>query len=241
MIYRFDTLASTSSGLAADADRLGHRDVYVTDNQSAGRGQRGNSWEAEPGRNLTFSILLKPRTVVASKAFAVSMVTALSIADVVAEHIGMEVSIKWPNDIYVGDRKICGILIENTFTGMNVDRSIVGVGINVNQRQYVSDAPNPVSMTMLTGGEYDLDTMLAEVTDRIIKDFEAYENAPDIAALTSRYRSRQWRGRGVWPWRDNLRGEVVEAAIESIAPDGMLTLATEPPRTFAFKEVSAVL
>lgn len=241
MIYRFDTLASTSSALATDADRLNHGDVYVTDCQSAGRGQRGNSWEAEPGLNLTFSILLRHRTVVASQAFAVSMLTAMSIADVIEAHIGKPVSIKWPNDIYVGDRKICGILIENTFTGMNVDRSIVGIGINVNQRQFVSDAPNPVSMVSLTGREYDLETLLAEVADRIIKDFDGYESAPDIAALTARYRSRQWRGSGEWPWRDNLRGDVVVAAIESIAPDGMLTLATEPPRTFAFKEVSAVL
>lgn len=241
MIYRFDTLASTSSALATDADHLNHGDVYVTDCQSAGRGQRGNSWEAEPGLNLTFSILLRPRTVVASQAFAVSMLTAMSIADVIEAHIGKPVSIKWPNDIYVGDRKICGILIENTFTGINVERSIVGTGINVNQQQFVSDAPNPVSMVSLTGREYDLETLLAEVADRIIKDFDAYESAPDIAALTARYRSRQWRGSGEWPWRDNLRGDVVVAAIESIAPDGMLTLATEPPRTFAFKEVSAVL
>lgn len=240
MIRRFDILESTSTAMIADAATLDHGDVYVTRCQTAGRGQRGNSWEAAPGMNLTFSLLLRPRTIVPAEAFAISMVTSLSIADSIGLITGREIRIKWPNDIYAGDRKICGILIENAF-GSHIDRSVVGVGINVNQDRFESDAPNPVSMRQLVGCDFDTEAILADVIGRILADFDAYESAPDIAALTARYRARQWRGSGVHPWRDNITGETVYASIASIAPDGILTLDTDPPRSYAFKQISAIL
>lgn len=236
----FDSLGSTNTAMAADAATLPHGTVYRAVAQTAGRGQRGNSWEASPGLNLTFSLLLRPRTVSPAEAFAVSMLTSLSIAGVLERHLDREVLIKWPNDIYVGDLKLAGILIENSFS-THIDRSIIGVGINVNQREFRSDAPNPVSMYQLAGREFDLDALQLEVAQAMTDDFDRYEAAPDPGALTARYRSRQWRGSGTHRWRDNLTGEILEAAIASIAPDGTLTLATEPPRSYAFKEISPVL
>lgn len=239
-IRLFDSLGSTNTAMAADAASLPHGSVYRALSQTAGRGQRGNSWEAAPGLNLTFSMLLRPHSVRPAEAFAVSMLSSLSIADVLQRHLGRQVLIKWPNDIYVGDRKLVGILIENAFSSA-IDHSIIGVGINVNQREFLSDAPNPVSMFQLSNRLFDLDALQLELAQTIVDDFDRYDAAPDILALTARYRSRQWRGSGIHPWRDNLRGEVVEAAIDSIAPDGTLTLDTTPPRSFAFKEVSAIL
>lgn len=239
-IRLFDSLGSTNTAMAADAASLPHGSVYRALSQTAGRGQRGNSWEAAPGLNLTFSMLLRPHSVRPAEAFAVSMLSSLSIADVLQRHLGRQVLIKWPNDIYVGNRKLVGILIENAFSSA-IDHSIIGVGINVNQREFLSDAPNPVSMFQLSNRLFDLDALQLELAQTIVDDFDRYDAAPDILALTARYRSRQWRGSGIHPWRDNLRGEVVEAAIDSIAPDGTLTLGTTPPRSFAFKEVSAIL
>lgn len=239
-IRLFDSLGSTNTAMAADAASLPHGSVYRALSQTAGRGQRGNSWEAAPGLNLTFSMLLRPHSVRPAEAFAVSMLSSLSIADVLQRHLGRQVLIKWPNDIYIGDRKLVGILIENAFSSA-IDHSIIGVGINVNQREFLSDAPNPVSMFQLSNRLFDLDALQLELAQTIVDDFDRYDAAPDILALTARYRSRQWRGSGIHPWRDNLRGEVVEAAIDSIAPDGTLTLGTTPPRSFAFKEVSAIL
>lgn len=238
-IRLFDSLASTNTAMTADCAALAHGTVYRALSQTAGRGQRGNSWEAAPGLNLTFSLLLRPRTIRPAEAFAISMLTSLSIADVLQRHLGREVLIKWPNDIYVGDRKLVGILIENSFS-TRIDRSVIGVGINVNQREFLSDAPNPVSMYQIAGHEFDLDALQAEVAQAMTDDFDRYEAAPDIAALTARYRSRQWRGSGLHRWHDNLTGEVIDAAIASIAPDGTLTLDTEPPRSYAFKEISPV-
>lgn len=242
IIRRFEALASTSTAIAADAATLPHGAVYTAHSQTAGRGQRGNTWEAAPGQNLTFSMLLRPVAIQPREAFSISMLTALSIADALEAMLpGRQVSVKWPNDIYVGDFKLCGILIENSFSGSSaVERSIVGIGINVNQRQFLSDAPNPVSMASLSGHDFDLDAVLESVTDRILDDLDAYTAAPDIEALTARYRARQWHGSGIHRWHDNLTGETIEAEIAGIAPDGMLTLATVPPRTYAFKEVSAL-
>ena len=120
IIKRFDSLASTNTAIAGDATSLPHGTVYVATAQTAGRGQRGNSWEAEPGQNLTFSILLRPTIIPPAESFAVSMLTSLSIVTVLSEWLKMDVRIKWPNDIYVGDQKICGILIENTFTSSGI-------------------------------------------------------------------------------------------------------------------------
>lgn len=236
----FDSLGSTNTAMAADAATLLHGSVYRAVSQTAGRGQRGNTWEASPGLNLTFSLLLRPRTVRPAEAFAVSMLTSLSIADVLQRHLGREVLIKWPNDIYVDDLKLAGILIENSFSS-GIDRSIIGVGINVNQREFLSDAPNPVSMYQLAGREFDLDALQLELAQTMTDDFDRYELAPDPIGLTARYRRRQWRGSGIHRWRDNLTGETLEAAIASIAADGTLTLATDPPRSYAFKEISPVL
>ncbi len=241
-IRRFPSIKSTNTAMAAEAGTLPHGAIFVTDDQTAGRGQRGNSWEAAPGENLTFSILLRPRTITPIESFTISMLTSLSIADALEAHLhGKHVMIKWPNDIYVDDLKLCGILIENSFMGRTIAHSIVGIGINVNQRQFLSDAPNPVSMANLADRHFDLHVLLNEVGQRILDDFDAYEDAPDIEALTATYRARQWRGTGIHRWHDVLRNETIEAEILSVAPTGHLTLATNPPRTFAFKELAAVL
>ncbi|MDE5927427.1 MAG: biotin--[acetyl-CoA-carboxylase] ligase, partial [Duncaniella sp.] len=144
-----DTLPSTSSYLAGIAADAPHGTVVMAREQTAGRGQRGNSWEAEPGCNITLSLLLRPEGLHPARQFVISQAVSLAIADLVSHFVAAPVSIKWPNDIYVDDRKICGILIENTITGTSIDRTIVGIGLNVNQTEFRSDAPNPVSMRQL--------------------------------------------------------------------------------------------
>jgi BirA family biotin operon repressor/biotin-[acetyl-CoA-carboxylase] ligase len=163
-LIALDSVPSTSSYLATIADTLPDGTVVVTREQTAGRGQRGNSWEAEPGANLTFSLLLRPEGVKAVEQFAISEAVALGIVTALQAYMpGVDVRIKWPNDIYANGRKICGILIENAILGTEIRRSIAGIGINVNQTVWRSDAPNPVSMAQLTGKTFDLDTLLTDV------------------------------------------------------------------------------
>jgi len=220
-----------------------HGTVIACRRQTAGRGQRGNTWEAAAGENLTFSVVLRPRAIAASRQFEISEIVSLAIVDVLRRHIGDGVSIKWPNDIYYRDLKICGILIENTVCGDDIVRSIAGIGINVNQEKFFSDAPNPVSMRQVTHTRYPLDSLLEEFANEIVGDFNRYESVQDFDALHSRYFASLWRGIGCWKWLDAASGEMFEAEIADVGPMGHITLSLPDgtERVYAFKEVAAVL
>lgn len=235
---------STNNMLASVATRFEHGTALAAHVQTAGRGQRGNRWESEPRKNLTFSVLLFPRGVVASRQFEISQVVALSVVKVLRSLLDTDdVCIKWPNDIYYRDKKLGGMLIENTLAGVSIDRSIVGIGINVNQTEFLSPAPNPISMAQIAGHEFDRDTVIEYLVTQIVNDFDAYEENPDAASLSARYRFMLWRSEGFWPYRDNINGDVFKARIAAVAPGGQLTLSTVTGtfRTFNFKEVSPVL
>ncbi|WP_295731122.1 biotin--[acetyl-CoA-carboxylase] ligase [uncultured Muribaculum sp.] len=238
-IVRLDSVPSTSSYLATVTDALPHGAVVIAREQTAGRGQRGNSWEAEPGANLTFSLLLRPEGIRADKQFGLSEAVALGIASTLQRHLpDSEVRIKWPNDIYAGNRKICGILIENSLLGSEIRRSIAGIGINVNQTEWRSDAPNPVSMAQIAGHSFQLDGVLEDTVSAIMHEFSL-----PAADRHARYMELLW-GRSGLTYRDSATGDVFRASIHSIAPDGMMTLAPSdgsPLRTYAFKEVAVIL
>ena len=157
MIYHFDITASTNDDARDEKYREG--DVVWADFQTAGRGQRGHEWHSRKGENLTFSAVLEPLFVPIAEQFSVSEVVALSLVDMLAEY-GIEARIKWTNDIYVGDKKLVGILIEHSLASTSLRRTIVGIGINVNQKEFDSALPNPVSMTQLLGKEFDLERVL---------------------------------------------------------------------------------
>jgi len=237
-----DSCGSTNTELAAMPDAP-HGFVVATREQTAWRWQRGNTWEAQPGANLTFSLLLRPGGIPAARQFEMSMLVSLGIADaldgLLAESGCAErIAIKWPNDIYIGDRKLCGILIENSLAGSAIGRAIAGIGINVNQRRFLSDAPNPVSLVEFTGRELPLEETLEKVVGAIVGEIDRYGSDGDGEALTGRYMARLWRRDGQWPFREQ-GGAVFTASIEAVAPDGTLTLSNG--RSYAFKEVAFVL
>lgn len=246
-IIELEETASTNSYLSAMAREGAHGLTVTARCQTAGRGQRGNSWEAEPGRNITMSVLLRPEGISPDKQFRVSEAVSVAIVNVLRRHLpGCDVAVKWPNDIYVGDMKICGILIENSVTSSSINHSIAGIGINVNQQSFVSDAPNPVSMAMLTGQSYQLRQLTEEFVTEILSEMENVRAGHE--ELHRRYLAMLWRREGYWPYTDNLRGERIMARIADVAPDGILTLALRPEgdsreehRRYAFKEVAALL
>lgn len=231
-----DCCSSTNTELAALADAP-EGTVVATHTQSAGRGQRGNSWEAEPGCNLTFSMLLRPVWLPIPRQFELSMVVSLAIADALSPYLPEPCIIKWPNDIYCGLRKLCGILIEHKLSGSTIDRSIVGIGINVNQTTFVSDAPNPTSLALETGRSYDLSALLREVTDTIARYVDAYAANPQPEALRRRYMARLLWTAGAHPFRD-AEGAFT-AHITDVDVDGTLTLSNG--RRYAFKEVAFII
>lgn len=243
-IIKLDHVPSTNSYLADISATAPHGLVVAAREQSAGRGQRGNSWESEPGCNLTFSMLLRPAHIDAREQFAISEAVAVAIVEVLRQHIpDIPVTVKWPNDIYVGSRKICGILIENSITGTAISHSVVGIGINVNQRQFISDAPNPVSIVNITDTETDLDELLIETSCEILSTFDSLCRRTMMSTLHRRYLSMMWRGEGYHPYIETATGTHFSAMIADVSPDGTLWLIDTNglKRSYAFKEVSYVI
>lgn len=132
--------------------------LVITPNQTAGRGQRGNGWEAEPGKNFTFSLILKPSMLAVKDQFYLNIFTSLALHDYLADKACPAVRVKWPNDIYVGTKKICGILVESQISGNKFSNVVVGIGLNVNQQKFGTDTAT--SLSVLAGKEFDLQTEL---------------------------------------------------------------------------------
>ena len=222
--------------------------AVVAEYQTAGRGCGSNSWESERGKNLTFSVLLHPTEIPADSQFRISEAVSVAIcetlercfrplspADSSPDSGEQEVTIKWPNDIYVGDRKICGILIENQLRGRLISDSIVGIGLNVNQTEFRSDAPNPVSVAQITGHKEDREALLQTFFQRLSATMEW---TPE--ALMDSYRQRLYRREGYHPFRDSLGA--FEGKVMNVLEDGRLVLldVEGKARTYAFKEVQFV-
>ena len=206
----------------------------VADYQTAGKGCGTNSWESERGKNLTFSVMLHPVEIPASGQFRISEAVSVALCTTLETYIYNKVEIKWPNDIYVGDQKICGILIENRLQGTTIMDSIVGIGLNVNQQTFRSDAPNPVSMYQLVGHEMDRTALL----DAFLK---ALDEAMDSETVGTDYRSRLYRRDGFYDYRDG-QGDF-QAKLLNVLDDGRLVLLdTEgTARLYAFKEVQYII
>ena len=167
-IERIDELGSSNNYAATQllTKRLPEGIVFVANSQVDGRGQVSNRWESEPNKNLTFSILLYPDFLEIMKQFEISKTISLGVVDFLKE-LTDHVSIKWPNDIYIGAKKAAGILIENSIRIDKISSCIVGIGLNINQQLFISDAPNPVSLTQLTGLTYNLEEALSQLCQKI--------------------------------------------------------------------------
>lgn len=207
--------------------------------QTDGRGQRGNKWESEDGKNLLFSFVIFPKGLPAREHFILLQITALALFDTLSEYTD-GISIKWPNDIYWMDRKICGTLIENDLSGMNIERSISGTGVNLNQKTFRSDAPNPVSLSQITGQEYDIETVLHKIMNSASIYHCMYENGKsDI--IRKKYFEAIYRKDGFHMYKDD--NGTFDAIIEDIEKDGRLVLKDREGRVrkYLFKEVSYII
>ena len=206
--------------------------VVVADYQTAGRGCGTNTWESERGKNLLFSILVHPVEVPVTKQFHISMAISLAILDSLEQYIG-DVSIKWPNDIYWRNGKLGGILIENRLQGGRIKDCIIGIGLNVNQKQFQSNAPNPVSLFQIYGEETDREQLLGAILSR----FELYLQQD----VRSRYLSCLYRRKGYHPYID--QDGTFMAEIVDVEDDGHLLLRDDNgrDRRYAFKEVQFLI
>nr|WP_321407299.1 biotin--[acetyl-CoA-carboxylase] ligase [uncultured Carboxylicivirga sp.] len=212
--------------------------LIITDHQFAGRGQAGNSWESEKNKNLTFSLLLRPHFLEPHKQFYISKIVSLGLIDTIREFL-CGVTIKWPNDIYIGDKKLAGILIENSILGSRLDYCIIGIGLNVNQTEFISDAPNPVSLKNISLTEFDLDDVLKKLLTHIEHRYIQLQEGME-EEIDREYFSLLYRNIGKHPFKD--ANGAFRASIKSVSEMGLLTLKDEQGniREYAFKEVEFV-
>ena len=238
-ILRFDTCTSTN-----DVIRTQHDDMLlaVALGQTSGRGQRGNVWVSDYGKNLLFSISVLPVALLASDAFILSQVMALSVYAALSQSMpGRPLSIKWPNDIYVGNRKICGILIENDLQGKRVVRSILGCGINVNQTVFPEGLAVPAtSVALELGHEVECDALLMSVSDSF-RYYYSRLHSGELASLRQEYHSHLYMQGTVARFED--AGGIFLGTISHVENDGHLVIedAEGVQHRYAFKEVKMIL
>ncbi|UXX79989.1 biotin--[acetyl-CoA-carboxylase] ligase [Reichenbachiella carrageenanivorans] len=221
-----------AAGLLKEKKQLEGTTVITAD-QTNGRGQRGNTWESEPNKNATFSLILKPTIIPAQHQFQLHIITTLAIHATLFPLLGKELKIKWPNDIYYGDQKLGGILIENTLKGQHIETAIIGIGLNVNQIQFHTSSAT--SLQEITGETYNVNELIEQLLIELEKKYLALKGN-ELKNLEFQYLRRLYRFE-----TDSLyetAGRPFHGKITGINPLGLLQIQENEMRhEFAFKEV----
>jgi len=243
-----DTIDSTSNYahlLLERGEELPDLTIIETEDQTAGRGQKGNSWETEKGKNLIFSLVCHPVWVHPAHQYVLSECIALAVVKALSQQLSDEfkenLSVKWPNDIYYGDKKISGTLIECDLLGKSVSNCIVGTGVNINQEIFLSDAPNPISLNNIIGRETEREVVFQDIVSEFSHLYERVK-AGESAAIHEEYKSRLYRNDGSYYTYADEQGEF-SARIIDVEPSGRLILETTSGdrRRYEFKEVKFIL
>ncbi len=209
--------------------------VAVADYQTAGRGQGAHAWESERGKNLLFSVLVRPVWVPVARQFLLSMAGAIALKDVLDTYTD-GITLKWPNDVYWDDKKISGTLIETSVCSQGIKRCIFGIGLNVNQEKFVSEAPNPVSLRQILGHDVDRETLLLNILD-IFADYYELLRRADYMDVSGIYHQYLYHRKG-YHWYEDRDGEF-EGAIVEVEDDGHLVLHDRQGhiRSYSFGEL----
>jgi len=208
--------------------------VVVADFQTAGKGCGSNTWESERGQNLLFSVLIHPQKVSARTQFIITQMVSVALCNTLQRYIPQTPEIKWPNDIYVGDKKICGVLIENRLEGHRIKDCVIGIGLDVNQTEFKSDAPNPVSIKQLTGRDTDRDELLHLFLNQL-------QLAVENKGIHQDYKNRLYRRKGLYPFEAN--GTRFMATVVGTTDDGRLMLQNDEgiAHLYRFKEITFII
>lgn len=239
MIRRIAETTSTNDDARGASYR--HGDILWAERQTAGRGQRGHGWTSGEGMNLTFSLVWEPRFLAVREQFTLLQAVALGLADAFDAQ-GIDCRIKWTNDIYVGDRKLVGILIEHILAGERLARSIVGIGINVNQMDFDPSLPNPTSMARETGREYDRAEVLERVAQCLDGRYRQLERG-EADRLRADYRRRIYRLDAPQRFRVPATGEAFTGIIRDVAPSGELVVEHPDGRRcgYLFRQIEFIV
>jgi BirA family biotin operon repressor/biotin-[acetyl-CoA-carboxylase] ligase len=209
--------------------------TVVTHNQTAGRGQRGNSWEAEPGKNLTLSVILKPSFLHASEHFQLNMAVSTACHQFLTQHFPEDIHIKWPNDLYFGHKKLGGILIESVIKNNRLEEVVVGIGINVNQEQYSES--KAISMKLISRVEYSLEKLLPQLLTSLEQHYLKLK-ARDLPYIQNYYLKNLYFYQKKRTFKAN---RIFDGTIIGIDPIGRLQIETDGQvHSFSFKEIEFI-
>lgn len=238
MIYHIEHTTSTNDEVRNP--KYGHLDAVWAEQQSAGRGQRGHSWHSKQGENITFSVVLTPTFLPIHEQFLLSEIVALSLVHTLHEY-GIECRIKWTNDIYAGDNKIVGILIEHALSGDTLARTIAGIGLNVNQLEFPGDLPNPTSMACERGQLFDREEIIQRILINLEVLYKRLEQG-EKSEIEREYISAMYHLDKPYTYA-YPSGEEFVATIRGVRHSGELRLEHNDGiiREYAFKEVEFVL
>lgn len=239
-VFHYSELTSTNDEAhLLLAKNSGENVVVETDFQTKGRGQKGNHWESRRAENLLYSIGVSPSGMSAHASFLLLEAASLAIFRSLSEKV-KGLSVKWPNDIYINDRKLSGTLIENEIQRGCIVHSVLGTGINVNQETFSPELPNPVSLCQALGKKIDRQSLFEEIVENFR---ELYRGVLDGngAAIHEQYVGALYRRTGYYPYQDDK--ETFSARIVTVEPDGRLVLEDTQGqrRSYAFKEVKYIL
>jgi len=241
-IIERERVASTNSELKtlAQDQNLQNWTVISALDQTAGRGQAGNTWETQAGKNCICSIFFRPQNIAANKQFILSKAIAIGIVQYLKSHAAVA-RIKWPNDIYVADKKICGILIENRLIGNTIESCIAGIGLNINQSVFSHGIPNPTSLLLEKKTEYDPRSETESLANFVKKSVNSIE-AIGIEAINNTYHNHLYKKDIEHLFK--VKNEYFQGIIRSVSDIGEITIldcATQSLRNFFFKEVEYCL
>lgn len=238
-IIKLDEVSSTNTELKhlLQQNLLAEGSAVLADFQTKGRGQAGNSWYSGKGKNLLVSFLLYPHGVKARDQFIISRIVSLAIKRVLDKYL-KGITIKWPNDIYWNNKKIAGILIENSLTGQHIDYTIIGIGLNVNESEFPKQLSNPISMKQIMGAELDRNMLFTDLSNELFKLYQSLKQG-ERSLIEQEYMKHLYRKEGIH-WFTDKDGQF-KAFIKTVLPSGHLVLTTFPEkeeRGYAFKEVA---
>ena len=242
-IKHLETVDSTNK-LAIDLinkNGLAEGTVIWADEQTDGRGHANNFWESEKGKNLTLSIVLKPGFIEPKAQFAITQLISVAIRNVIIQYIqNQSVKIKWPNDVYINHKKVAGILIQNILKGNEIDYSVIGIGLNINQDAFLSDAPNPGSLAHFTQTAVVLEDVLTKLLIEISTIYSGFRSKTHLENLHKNYIDGLYRYKQTGSFREGKN--IFTATLIGIGEYGKLKLKTEDDKIllFDFKEVEFV-
>ncbi len=234
-----DSTNSYAAQLLLQSKNIKEGTIAYTYDQKAGRGLGQNTWESEKGKNLTFSIILLPYFLPIQHHYMLSKVISLGLFEYASSKL-TDIKIKWPNDIYYKDKKLAGILIENSIKGSTINYSVAGIGLNLNQEQFFSNAPNPVSLKQITGKNYSIEEELVSVRQHIKKYYQKLQSG-FMSEINHQYIESLYRFNKFYNFRWNNR--IFYAKITGVNEYGHLQILTSENETkeFEFKEIEFLI